>query len=297
MRKSLLTILAAVLLTACQAGEVSLGELARRAGEGDAKATGELITLMGAGDRAQADGAYQAVVDLGEAAIPYLVKALRENNGPVVEASAAALGSIGDPSAIQSLVAAMAPDRPRRYAAAWALGEIASGDTAEALAAILADEDANLRKSAVRALVKIGQESEAVVLDHLEAAQGGPGQRASIMVLGELRSRRAVPLLAGITGDNRDAAAWALGRSGDAGALDPLLSALEDDRWLVRRHAAEALGSLENSEAVPALENMLEDEEAVVREWTARSLETLTGERVLYRDEYGELEPPYNLYR
>jgi HEAT repeat protein len=107
----------------------------------------------------------------------------------------------------------------------------------------------------------------------------------------------AAEVLASIKDTNRDAAAWALGRIGGEGALVPLLEALADERWQVRREAAQALGSLEDPRAVPDLERSLDDPVAVVREWSARSLETLTGRQVLYRGEDGEMVPPYNLYR
>ncbi|MCK5480627.1 MAG: HEAT repeat domain-containing protein, partial [Gammaproteobacteria bacterium] len=93
------------------------------------------------------------------------------------------------------------------------------------------------------------------------------------------------------------AAAWALGRIGGEGALEPLLDALSDPGWQVRREAAQALGSLEDDRAVPALTGALNDTETVVREWAARSLETITGRQVLYLGEDGDMIPPYNLYR
>jgi len=122
-------------------------------------------------------------------------------------------------------------------------------------------------------------------------------QRAAVRIAGEIKSPGGVSLLEKIDGENRDAAVWALGRIGDPGSLRTLVDALEDDRWLVRRQAAEALGNLEADGAVPALRQALEDSEPVVREWAARSLETLTGVQTLYRDEDGVMVPPYNLYR
>ncbi len=112
-----------------------------------------------------------------------------------------------------------------------------------------------------------------------------------------MRAESAVDFLISVEGANRDAAAWALGRIGGDRALGPLLGALSDPQWQVRREAAQALGNLEDEGAVPALTEALADPVTVVREWAARSLETITGRQILYRDEEGELIPPYNLYR
>ena len=59
----------------------------------------------------------------------------------------------------------------------------------------------------------------------------------------------------------------------------------------------QALGDLADRRAVPQLRLTLDDEEWIIREWSARSLESITGNRVTYRDQKGEDVVPYNLYR
>ncbi|PLY04439.1 MAG: hypothetical protein C0624_05720, partial [Desulfuromonas sp.] len=88
----------------------------------------------------------------------------------------------------------------------------------------------------------------------------------------------------------------ALGKLKDPAAEHALVAGLQDTDWRVRMNAAMALGPLGTEIAVPKLRITLEDDERVVREWSARSLEMITGERVLYRNQAGEMVPPYNVY-
>ncbi len=45
------------------------------------------------------------------------------------------------------------------------------------------------------------------------------------------------------------------------------------------------------------MKGKLDDDEWVVREWAARGIEDITQQRQLYRDQYGAMVVPYNLYR
>lgn len=99
-------------------------------------------------------------------------------------------------------------------------------------------------------------------------------------------TRRGVPLppkhailvespLAALKHDDarvRTAAAWILGRDGDAGAVEPLIRALADDAAGVRRNAAEALGKIGDARAVEPLTILLADDVEWVREQAAWAL-------------------------
>lgn len=70
----------------------------------------------------------------------------------------------------------------------------------------------------------------------------------------------------------RGEAAVALGRLGDARALEPLLGLLNDPQVTVRSDAARALGMLGHRAAVPALTAALGDPLSAVRSFAARAL-------------------------
>ncbi|UCF31867.1 MAG: HEAT repeat domain-containing protein [bacterium] len=296
MRGSVVSLLVVVLVS-CSTGEVSVAALAEAAGEGNAKAAKKLIETMGSKDAEKALAAYQSVLSLGKTVEPHLRRGLDSRDAAVSEACAAVLGNLGSPDNIPYLTAAIREGGKVPYSVVWALGEIGDPEAVPALVEVLRGPNDVLRKAAVRSLIRIGTPAGEHVQALLAEPLGKTGQRAVIRVIGGIRRGEALRPLTLITGENRDAAAWALGRIGDAEALEALVGALGDARWEVRREAAEALGRLEDDRAVPALTDRLDDPEPVVREWAARSLETITGRQVLYRDEDGRMIPPYNLYR
>jgi HEAT repeat protein len=271
--------------------------LIEQAKSGDARSGRKLVDIMGSADREAALTAYRALLQIGAGAQPWLMAGLRSDNAAVVEASSATLGNMGSKASVPALIRLLKQADKRPYAAALALGEIGDFSAVPHLVKALGSENTGLRKAAVRALVKMGPETVRSVLPLVGQDDDEIRQRAGIRVIGELRAGAGVALLIPVTGSNRDAAAWALGRIGDPEGLDALLGALSDERWPVRREAAQALGSLEDPAAVPALTTALDDEETVVREWVARSLEVLTGRKVLYVNDEGNPVPPNNLYR
>ncbi len=281
---------------ACSAGETDINLVAQNAREGSSEDARQLVRAFKTTQRDRFDIAYRTLIEMGAKSEPFLLEGLNSRDPGVFEASAAALGNLGTAQAVPVLISALSRNRPRSYAAAWALGEIGDNEAIPVLVDALRVDDQALRKEAVRALVKIGPVAEGTVAGLLNSGDSAT-ERAAIRVIGELRGKNSVPLLTGIGGDNRDAAVWALGRIGDKRALDTLLGALADERWEVRREAAEALGRLEDIRAAEALNIALFDSETVVREWAARSLETVSGKQVLYRDEDGREVRPYNLYR
>jgi HEAT repeat protein len=289
-------VLLILFLSGC-AGEVDIPALIEKAKSGDARAGRKLVDVMGSADRETALTAYRALLQIGAGSQPWLMEGLRSGKAAVVEASSAVLGNMGSKASVPALIRLLEQADKRPYAAALALGEIGDFSAVPHLVKALDSENTGLRKAAVRALVKMGPETIRSVLPLIGQDDDEISQRAGIRVVGELRAGAGVELLISVTGSNRDAAAWALGRIGDPEGFDALLGALSDERWPVRREAAEALGSLEDPAAVPALTTALDDVETVVREWAARSLEVLTGRKVLYVDDEGTPVPPYNLYR
>ncbi|HID24492.1 MAG TPA: HEAT repeat domain-containing protein, partial [Planctomycetaceae bacterium] len=105
--------------------------------------------------------------------------------------------------------------------------------------------------------------------------------------LGELRAKRAVPLLIDALGDEvaevRAAAARALGQIRDSRAVRPLVAALRDPDPNVRFYAAWALGELKDERAVDGLVAALEDPEWPVRDQAAWALREVRSPSVLRR--------------
>lgn len=295
MRKWVLPLIL-IFLAACTSSDADIDLLVQRAKKGNSADVKRLVRILGAGDRDRLVTAYRTLIEIGTRSEPFLMDGLRSKNPEVFEACAAALGNLGSVEAVGLLIDALGTGGSRRYAAAWALGEIGDKSAIEPLVAELGSSNRPLRKAAVRALVKMGPGVEERVAELLNAADM-VSERSAIRVIGEIRGKESVHRLMSIGAVNWDAAVWALGRIGSAEALPILIKALGDERWEVRREAAQALGSMEDKRAAGALEIALNDDETVVREWAARSFETITGKMVLYRDENGDMVPPYNLYR
>ncbi|MFH1718596.1 MAG: HEAT repeat domain-containing protein [Planctomycetota bacterium] len=91
----------------------------------------------------------------------------------------------------------------------------------------------------------------------------------------------AVPLLITAMEDEdwiiRQGASQALGRIGDPQAVEPLINALEDKNQWIRQYAAEALGLIGDERAIEPLVEALEDDNPNVRALAARGLESIRG--------------------
>lgn len=274
-----------------------LDALLAAAQKGDRGALRSMIARFGHPDPDEAGRAWQAVVKLGDAGEGELREALRSGDRAVSESAAGALGSLHAKAAVPELVDALGRRDFRRYVAAWALGEIAEPKAVPALVAALGDEDVEVSKYATRALVKFGPAAVPALLGAL-GSDSSRVRRYAVRALGEIRDARAVDALLGLRGRvDDDVLMWGLGRLGDPRGFDVLAAAAASGEWQVRLAAIQALIDLGDARAVPLLKKALLDREWIVREWAARGLESVTGERVTYRDQHGEAVYPYNLYR
>lgn len=96
----------------------------------------------------------------------------------------------------------------------------------------------------------------------------------AVNALGNLGEPAVEPLMQALMDEHWDVrrrAAWALGNIGDT-AVKPLILALRDERWDVRRKAAWALGNIKAPKAIEPLIHALRDERADVREQAAWAL-------------------------
>jgi HEAT repeat protein len=85
----------------------------------------------------------------------------------------------------------------------------------------------------------------------------------AVHVLGELKDKRAVPILVPLLrdGDINYNVAWALGEIGDERAISPLIEALRDKSSDMRVSAISALEKLRAGDALPHLYALLNDHE------------------------------------
>jgi len=222
---------------------------------GDAAVPGLMTALRHADWRTRKFAAY----GLGEAE-PYLDRSkviaalsdrLSDEHADVRDRSAWALGEIEDAGAVPALVRALQSDRDRRVraTAAWALGEIEDASAVDGLVSVLTDSVVELRKKAAWAL-------------------------------GEIEDASAIPGLIQTLRDDADAgvrrqAAWALGEIEGGGAVDALIQALKDAHWEVRKMAAWALGEIEDPGALTALQAVRYDVNVEVRQAVAHAIREL----------------------
>lgn len=245
----------------------------------------------------------QAALELAEtappAALPALIRALREDDSSEVrQAAAFALGAYQPPApeTVAALMEALAGRDPRlKTAVATTLSRL--GREAEAvvraLLGALAAEDPRTRQSAVIVLERIGApaaEVPALVPAVTERLEKDPDERvrrfavAVLAAVGE-RAGAAVPALVGAVRSDaservRQYSAEALRSVGAAAeeAVPVLTAALADPDWGVRVAAARALGEYGPGAAAArtALEKAAkEDPEEPVREAAKTALKTI----------------------
>jgi beta-lactamase regulating signal transducer with metallopeptidase domain len=101
------------------------------------------------------------------AAVPALMKAARQDRDPHVRATAVwALGSIGDNTAVETLVGILADsDAALREMAAWSIGSCHPDRAPAALVGALSDRERDVRASVAWALYNIGDPGAAGALD------------------------------------------------------------------------------------------------------------------------------------
>ncbi|HNB54859.1 MAG TPA: HEAT repeat domain-containing protein, partial [Anaerolineales bacterium] len=159
----------------------------------------------------------RAIEDLageGEAAVPILVTALRDEFPDIRQMTVTALGKIAHPSAIQFLIP------------------------------VLGDVDADVRRDVMRALRRIGTPATEPLMSSLNHTNRAV-RAASAYLLGDIGEPRALPLLIDALVDQSDhvrkQAAVALGKLKDPASIPALIDALSDPSYGVQESVSEAL--------------------------------------------------------
>jgi len=178
------------------------------------------------------------------------------------------------PELVENLRRAIAaPDDDACEAIAHALA--ASGDALSLLPPLLAEDDADARWWAVRALAA-GDVTAAPLLIQALDDPAEPVRCAAALALGQLGCEEAIPALADCLADEsgwvRQSAADGLTLIGEA-AVDALAEALQDERDGVRVRAAYALNKIRSPQAATPLFQAINDTNYLVRTYAYEALE------------------------
>jgi HEAT repeat protein len=227
----------------------------------DQRAVVPLVSMLRDGDRAVRDAAITALLAIGEPAVTTLGACLSDSALTVQELASSVLATIADARVLEPLTAALkSPDWIVRMHAAKALGRIQDPGTVASLMSLLQDRVKAVREETSTALARIGNAALSSLLVALTHAEWLVRLHA-VEALGKTRSPEAVdPLLSALFNDRdravREDAVRALGQIGDARAVEGLMTAIKDPE--LRPLAVEALGRIGDRRAVPVLIDVLE---------------------------------------
>lgn len=231
------------------------------------------------------DEAVEALIAIGEPAVPYMIKAWRDNPDTEIRCRLArALEPIG-PGAMEAvplLIEALDEIDERQVScAAYALGGMghAALPAKDRLAALLRSSDTATQVNLLYALGSIGADAADEIPLILEAVERGGTRAAAIDALsrmGEPAVEAITPWLEGGSEAQRLVACEVLANMGQDAALvlPALRTALRDENPRIRIEAAKALGSA-GTFALPAHQALvyaLRDENNEVRETVIASL-------------------------
>jgi len=195
-----------------------IGEVRLEEAEATQKRIAELIGLLGDKEPTVRNSAVEELEQIGESAVPSLIKSLEDDYWIVRQRSAETLGRISDPRAVEPLIAALEDGNMWvRLRSVESLGQISDHRVVEPVNSVLADKNELVRRRAAE-------------------------------VLGQLCDVRSVgPLINALSDKNelvRRQAAEALGLIGDKQAIEALTKTLKDGNPDVRTVAAGALESI-----------------------------------------------------
>lgn len=227
-------------------------------------------------------------------AVPYLVQILSERiDATVRDAVVTTLEKIGksDPKPI---IEALKSDRTQtRLTAIKILEVLADKQAVEPLVnAVLRDSAQTVRDQALQVLAKMAADDPSVsdkLIATVEDEKAKPVIRSRAMkALGHISGAglNLDSLVAMLGNEEADirlrcAAAAALGRSGNAEAVGPLLEAFKSKKAPIRLWAAVALNGQSGSDVITALTNALKDEDDRVRVRAADALAAVQDPKVI----------------
>jgi len=215
--------------------------------------------------------------------VKYLVEILQDESEYIRRAAVEVLNEVADPRAIKDLLGAMRDqDWWVKVRAADALGSIGGPKVVEAVLGLLNDDDEFLRRTAVEILNSIKDERAVdYLINALDDEDWWVRERAAD-ALAKLGSERAIPALVEMLNQQPESAKIAiraLSEIGNAEAIEPLISKLQESDISLKKHIIEALGELsshQHSENIEsALKKMQETSNEEVRQVASATLDTV----------------------
>jgi hypothetical protein len=197
-----------------------------------------LITILGYPDQDIQRRSSDRLAEIGEPAVPFLIKSLKHRSVSVRLGAVEALGAIRSRQAVNPLVESLRNDKSNevRWAASYSLALIGDVSTISPIVAALKDPDKYVRSGAADALDMFGWEPPEILLGayYYIATQEWDkipplGEPANVALLWALKDRDARV---------RAAAVDALGEIHTPAVWDACSIALRDPDPLVRKHAA-----------------------------------------------------------
>ena len=222
----------------------------------DPRGVNPLIEALRDSDRAVKTAATSALTAIGAPAVVDLSYCLQDPDLSVQEAAASILSTIADERALEPLQSALlSQDWVVRMHAARAVGRLGNPGSVETLVLLLQDKVPAVRDEAIAALVSMGDSAVEPLVAALDDQDWRVRLRAT-EALCVLKSPTAVEPLGALLQHDPDTAvrqeaARALGQIGDGAAVDVLLGVVEEPRLQVR--VIEALGRIGDRRVLPML--------------------------------------------
>ncbi|MFC1632256.1 HEAT repeat domain-containing protein [Candidatus Omnitrophota bacterium] len=184
-----------------------------------------------------------------QAAIKYLITALKNQDRFVRQAAVEMLAEIEDPRTVKILINVLNDKQPKvRKAAVLALGKKGDPAVVDALMRALADENREIRRAAADLLIWMHHGAVNTVMSVIKDGDDIIRRHASLAFVDIRDPRAVVPLIDALKDENENvrkeaATVLSLEHKTDPRVIKPLLVALEDENEEVSKLAYSALRS------------------------------------------------------
>ncbi|MDD1667364.1 MAG: HEAT repeat domain-containing protein [Methanomicrobiales archaeon] len=161
---------------------------------GDPRAVAPLVALMSDENRVVREASAQALGSLGELAVAPLLEALGDPDWHIRMGSAIALRIIGDPRAVEPLMGALGDEnRFVRREAVKSLGRMGDPRATDLLIAALADPDSGVRIRAAAALGKIADPKALPPLTRAASDRNPELHDAAVEAISKIKNHTTLP--------------------------------------------------------------------------------------------------------